>query len=148
MWALQNKIYRLTTAYGDVIGEHGEVYNIPTRYSETDYGENFTVGYDSYTNNEAQFKSELMPFNLETQAENSASEGAANSIINTKNLTITFNEKYGKEKEFNNYLFKTILPYLKQLIPSTTIFEIKIDGEGADYTCQKIAQISNGLKNN
>ena len=144
--AVNGKIYRLKKIYEDGVDEYGNIFNVASKYDEVDNADNNHIGRDSYVNQEVQFESELRPFNLETQAENDQQEGAANSVINLKNITITFNEKYCKQSEFKNYLFNTMMPYIKQLIPSTTIFEIKIDGEGADYTCQKFATISNGIK--
>lgn len=51
-----------------------------------------------------------------------ASEAAANSVINTKGLKFTFYIPCGFADEFKNYFDMCILPYLKQMIPSTTIW--------------------------
>jgi len=44
------------------------------------------------------------------------------SIVNVKNLKITFNAVNDNEKK---YIKESVLPYLMQMIPSTTILEIK-----------------------
>lgn len=46
------------------------------------------------------------------------------SIINVKNLTITFRTKCDNEKR---YIEVSVMPYLMQMVPSTTILEIKYE---------------------
>ena len=67
------------------------------------------------------------PYNPE--GGNSNDEAAANSIINTKKMVIEFKPKNGKTFKDKTKLFikNRVLPYVKQMIPSTTIFEYKID---------------------
>ncbi len=76
------------------------------------------------------FESDLEPFDFETGETGAGTEAAANSIINVKNLRIEFFTEY--YDEFTQFLLKSILPYLKQVIPSTTIAEIIVTlvGEG------------------
>lgn len=75
------------------------------------------------------FESDLEPFDFETGETGVGTEAAANSIINVKNLRIEFFTKYDV---FTEFLMKSILPYLKQVIPSTTMTEIivTITGDG------------------
>lgn len=47
--------------------------------------------------------------------------------INIKNLSIKFNTPNGKTNEFKKYVTETVLPYLEQMIPSTTIYELLFD---------------------
>ena len=42
-------------------------------------------------------------------------------------MTLTFDSTYTDNTEFRNYYFNTINQYVKQLIPSTTIFEVKFE---------------------
>ena len=84
-------------------------------------------------NNTIHYESDLLPFNLETQEVYSNDEAAANSIINVKNLKITFANKYTNFEGFRTYLYGSVVPYLTQLIPSTTILNI-------DFECVNIVQ--------
>ena len=91
------------------------------------------------------YKSNLVPYNFETgihgdnetNPNSSNDEAAANSIINVKNLKITFKGSIAKEAGFREYLYKCIMPYLKQVIPSTSILEIEIENESVEYGCQE-----------
>ena len=53
------------------------------------------------------------------------------SVINRKNLKITFIIKSDKEEKFKidetNYIKSTVMPYLEQMVPSTSILEISIE---------------------
>ena len=66
-------------------------------------------------------------FDFETeQTSTDATEAAANSIINVKTLSFKF---YTESRFINEYteFFKTVvLPYLKQMVPSTAIWEYEI----------------------
>lgn len=66
----------------------------------------------------------INPFNPE--GGESYDEAAANSIINTKYLSIVFKPNK-KSNDMKQYIIYKVLPYVKQMIPSTTIFEYKID---------------------
>jgi hypothetical protein len=68
---------------------------------------------------ESLYESELIPHNFENGGRR-YEEPAANSIINNKVLRIRF-----KNTIDLNYITNSILPYLKQIIPSTTILEIE-----------------------
>lgn len=67
------------------------------------------------------FETKMRPFNFE--GGEAYQEGAANSIINVKNIKITF---YAKWPEFGKYFSDCILPYLTQVMPSTSIFEYDV----------------------
>ena len=55
-------------------------------------------------------------------------EAAANSVINTKKITISFNTgSVGNSGEMRNYIEKVVLFYVKQMIPSTAILEYEIN---------------------
>ena len=69
--------------------------------------------------------SELIPYNFENSA-NTTDEAASYSIINNKKLKITFSPIFSSEEGYN-YLYNSILPYLKQMIPSTTLLEIEVE---------------------
>lgn len=89
--------------------------------------------------------SNLVPYDFETNT-NGNTESAANSVINVKNLKITFMNNESSEPEFKDYFNKCILPYLTQVIPSTTIVEYDIEIEGVDFVCQKILPVA-GITN-
>ena len=79
------------------------------------------------------FDSEVNPYNFE--GGETYDEAAANSLINIKNLTIDFSGQCTAYEEFYDYFIKSILPFLKQMIPSTTIVNIKIKdtNDESDY---------------
>ena len=56
-------------------------------------------------------------------------EASANSIINVKNIDFVFKSDARFKDDFEKYLKDVILPYLKQMVPSTSIctYEIKIN---------------------
>jgi len=60
-------------------------------------------------------------------------EAAANSIVNIKNLDIEFNipSDFGADdrKGFRQYIENSVIPYLTQMIPSTSILRWKFNGE-------------------
>ena len=92
-------------------------------------------------NGYTHYESDLLPFNLETQEVYSNDEAAANSIINVKNLKITFANKYTNFEGFRQYLYGVVLPYMTQLIPSTTILSVDFDGvESSDTVLYDIVQ--------
>ena len=91
-------------------------------------------------NNFTFFNSEATPYNFEGKED--YEEAAANSIINNKKLLIEFTPNIVYDSESYNYLNNCILPFLKQMVPSTTILEIGIEGSADGYTCiGNIAQV-------
>ena len=113
------------------------IYQLKARIVETEDGEQpngyekdddadttVNVGYNAYINHEVGFNSEMSAFNLETQEGNSNDEAAANSIINTKKLVLEFCNELSDNQEFYTYFNKCVLPYVEQVVPSTTVFEI------------------------
>ena len=97
-----------------------------------------------------------MPYNFETgihgdnetNPNSSNDEAAANSIINVKNLKITFKGSIAKEVGFREYLYKCIMPYLKQVVPSTSLLEIEIENESVEYGCQEDLPIEGVINTN
>ena len=84
-------------------------------------------------------ESEIDPFNPEGK-DSKNDEAAANSIINVKNMVVNFNitrmvKQAAKSniKDYKNrlldYINDTVLPYLTQMIPSTTIVSWSFDGD-------------------
>lgn len=114
----------------------------PVGYEIIDNQEKVNVGKIAYNNSEVGFKSELMAFNLETQEDGSNDEASANSIINVKKLLLKFNNKYTLQRGFKDYLYTVILPYVKQLVPSTAIFEVILDNSEVDYACFNFADVT------
>lgn len=89
----------------------------------------------------AQRESQLEPYDFETDSR-SNDESAANSVINVKKLKITFTNKESKNSEFKKYFYDCILPYVKQVIPSTTIVEYAIEDDGTEYVCQRTLPVA------
>lgn len=112
----------MTDAYDSDMNQ----YKVNYGYSEAYAQPSVRVGKMAYNNNEVGFKSALSAFNFETQADNDIDEAAANSIINTKRVTIHFNNKYLNNKAFEDYFEQCILPYVQQVTPSTTIIDYVI----------------------
>lgn len=85
-------------------------------------------------NKDTFFESELTPFDFENLGEQH-DESTANSIINDKKLLIEFSGPIVRYyDDFPIFLQEAIMPYLKQILPSTTIVEIRIEGGYAGYT--------------
>ena len=82
------------------------------------------------------FESNVQPYNFENGE--MYDEVAANSIINNKKLLIEFSKGLTDNSTFPRFLQECILPYLTQIIPSTTIWEIRLEGNNAVYTEQEI----------
>lgn len=82
-----------------------------------------SVGNDDYATDIRT--TQIKPYNPEGGRTND--EAAANSIINTKKMVINF--KLNKREKISNetklFIKSRVLPYIKQVIPSTTIFEYK-----------------------
>lgn len=126
-----------------------QINHIESLYKDTITG-NYYIGDLEETNdfkigamaNEyMHYESDLLPFNLETQEAYSNDEAAANSIINVKNLTITFANKYTNFEGFRTYLYGSIMPYVTQLIPSSTILNVEFEGvESSDVVMYDIVQ--------
>jgi len=137
-----NKLYRINKKYIDAKDEYGDTFNVENGYEISDFELNVNVGKKAMDNKEVFFETETSAWNLETQKSDDYDEAAANSIINVKKVTLEFNKiKYGENNEFINYFHTSIMPYMKQMIPSTTIFEI-INITPNEYgTCQNTATI-------
>jgi hypothetical protein len=75
--------------------------------------------------------SAITPFNPESGEVNE--EAAANSIINSKRLSLTFyipNDIFESDKEkYCEFVRNKVMFYVKQMIPSTTLFEYKIENK-------------------
>lgn len=111
--------------------------------SSTSLSQKINVGKKASDEGKTHFESDLSAFNLETQETDSNDEAAANSIINVKNLTIKFATKFVNLNGFQMYLYNVIVPYLTQIIPSTTILNIEFEGvESADVANYEFIQIA------
>ena len=89
----------------------------------------FKVGSDeTYMRN-----SLVTPFNPETASYGGNGEAAANSIVNVKNLIINFDLNEMGAMSFSgqmvDYIDTIVIPYLTQMIPSTTILSWSINGD-------------------
>jgi hypothetical protein len=66
-------------------------------------------------------------FDFETEESGrTATESAANSIINTKNLSFIFYTQSRFFSEFSVYLKESVFPYLRQMLPSSTLWKYEI----------------------
>lgn len=130
-----DNIYRLNRKYINAEDNYGATFvDLPFGYEETTYTTNVNVGKRA-NRNEVFFSNDLEAYNFEDGSFGGNDEAVANSIINVKKITLEFNrEKYGDNSEFNKFLHKAILPYLKQMIPSTTIMEIIDINQGVTIT--------------
>ena len=78
--------------------------------------------------------SELQPYNPELGTTASSGEAAANSIVNVKNIDIIFKVPSGvadvedDEKIYKAYIENTVVPYLMQMVPSTSILSWNFSG--------------------
>lgn len=73
----------------------------------------------------------ITPSNPEPSASSTTSEAAANSIINVKKFVINFYPDGfddGGLSEMHDFITNKVLFYLKQIIPSTALFEYTIGG--------------------
>ena len=81
-------------------------------------------------------KSALNAFDPEEEKSGESGEAAANSIVNLKNIRINFKPQYWTndnispdlvaeiDEGFREYIERTVMPYLTQMIPSTSILEV------------------------
>ena len=90
---------------------------------------NVKIGID---NDYTFFESEVSPYNFENGEK--YDEVAANSIINNKKILIEFSNGLMDNSVFPRFLQECILPYLTQIIPSTTIWEVSLEGGNVIYT--------------
>jgi hypothetical protein len=95
---------------------------------------NINVGLNA--NDYTFFESNVRPYNFENGE--MYDEVAANSIINNKRLLIEFSNGLMDNSVFPRFLQECILPYLTQIIPSTTIWEVRLEGDNAVYTEQEV----------
>ena len=75
---------------------------------------------------------ELDTFNPETTETGGNGEAAANSIVNIKNVTVHFFLPEAPDEDktaFRKYIENNVIPYLAQMIPSTTILMWVFDNE-------------------
>ena len=114
-----------------------EEYRFTEGYEIADFDYELYVGEDAVKNKQVKLSSDLHAFNFETQENNSNSESASDSVINVKNLEIKIINKYADIEGFKKYLYNVIVPYLNQVIPSTTISRIYIDGVYYEMACCK-----------
>ena len=82
-------------------------------------------------------------FDPETNSHGAHGEAAANSVINVKNMDINFNlcGMLGAGSQFftemTDYINNTVIPYLTQMIPSTTILTWSFNCENNDGSTVK-----------
>lgn len=85
------------------------------------------------------YDSDVVPHDFETNG-TGWTESSANSIINTKHMTITFYVDNNDASEMYKYLNNCVFPYLEQMIPSTAIVKIELNGTSQDYTHELIVE--------
>lgn len=81
--------------------------------------------------------SQLDTFDPETGKKGENGEAAANSIVNVKNIEVCFNLKQivrteTEQTELRKYIEENVIPYLTQMIPSTSILFWKFDTDGTN----------------
>ena len=154
-----SSIYDCGFTIGDIVRDNVKTwYFTPTNYEYMDMLEVNTnngvysisresdnqiinVGKKASEEGAVHYESDLSAFNFETQESDSNDEAAANSIINVKNLKLTFANKYINFEGFRKYLYGSVIPYITQIIPSTTILNVEFEGvESSDMVVYDIAQ--------
>ena len=113
--------------------KYKDIKSITYKYVHTEQN-NVNVGVKA--NNYTFFDSDVQTYNFEG-GEN-FDEVAANSIINNKRLLIEFSNGLMDDSVFPRFLQECILPYLTQIIPSTTIWEVRLEGNNAVYTQREV----------
>lgn len=78
---------------------------------------------------------EIYKFYNPEQKTRDRNEESANSVINTKHLTLRFNT--GKNSEMKQYIKNVVLRYVFEMVPSTTIIEILFDDEETAFQIRK-----------
>lgn len=86
-----------------------------------------------FSDNNSEIKDKVF-YNPETKNRD-RSEAAANSIINTKHLTIKF--MTNGNDEMKQYIKDVVLKYAYEMIPSTTIVEVLFDNEKSLFNSPK-----------
>ena len=112
--------------------KYNNINNITYSYNHAPQKNVEVGGNNGYT----FFDSDVEPYNFEG-GEN-YDEVAANSIINNKKLLIEFSSGLMDNSYLPRFLQECILPYLTQIIPSTTIWEVRLEGGSAVYTEREI----------
>ena len=146
----ENRLFEIDTIKNEQVVDNimymGRLYNnckLTTYSYSTKEQSNVFVGVE---NNNTFFESDLNPFDFENIGKKH-DESCANSIINDKKLLIEFSGPITTNKDFPLFLQNGILPYLKQMIPSTSILEIKIEGEYAEYVSLPYAKSNLEIEN-
>lgn len=114
--------------------QNGKVYVCSEIYVDDDIStENTIPEVGSSASGYTHFESNLVPFVFENGMETN-SESASFSIINIKKITLDFKGYYTAPEIFKDYFYRSINPYLKQVIPSSTIFEVKFVTDDTTHT--------------
>ena len=74
----------------------------------------------------------LLPYDYKTGVAGKFTEFAPYSMVNDKTMEMTFKipavfSTDEKKQEYEDYVMSAVMPYVRQLIPSTTIFSIKFE---------------------
>ena len=77
----------------------------------------------------------MEPFNMEGNDANKDDEAAANSIINSKHLYIEFVPDISSPDSMYDFIENSIMHYVKQVIPSTTILKYYVPMRQMDVNC-------------
>lgn len=75
----------------------------------------------------------MLPYNMEGGSEDD--EAAANSMVNTKALYIEFIPDLKSPDSMHDFIDGVAMHYVKQIIPSTTLFKYKVPMTGWDVFC-------------
>ena len=114
----------------------------------TDDREEITSESLSYTENIFNSKQypTMLPVNMEDlEYGEPEDEAAANSIINSKSLYIEFMADYKSPLSMYDFINEIVMHYVKQVIPSTTLFKYKIPITGWDTFCYKSTYLQTAL---
>lgn len=77
----------------------------------------------------------MVPYNMEGIDADDSDEAAANSIINSKQFLIEFVPDISSPEGMFDFIENTIMHYVKQIVPSTTILKYYVPMTGRDVSC-------------
>ena len=95
----------------------------------------FLLEKEQPSENPLRGENKISPYNLFSGKANDFSEVGGLSVINSKEFHIIF------DKTHRDFIEKDILPYVKQLIPSTTIFSYSFETLSEDTTSKYEARV-------
>ena len=112
------------------ITNNSDLHEMKQKDNSSDY-EKVTLESVTLNVNNVDYQNDIRKTNIEPynpEGNVTYDEAAANSIVNVKRMVINFKPKNRDDirEQTKSFIKYKVLPYVKQMIPSTTIFEYKI----------------------